>query len=654
MADDGVTTFVEVGPGAVLSRLVTRILEGRPHLAVALDRPGVDGVASLHRALARLAADGRAVDFAALWSGDGEPPDPSVRSAPRVSVPICGANASKIYPPSGGAAALPGPNAAAARPPSATVTAPAPPVADAGWLDAWREAQQHSAEAHTAFQTSMAEAHTAFLRTMESAFAVLGGGKISPAPPPDDSPIVPDLALAPVPVDLRILMLEVVAEKTPTASSAAPRLPAFRVQLIVDDAVWCAFRLVEACFPKGPLGAAPRLERRAFLRDGVFVESLRLSDICPDGSTRLDEATVAASDWLPGTVHAIYGARDVGEVARKEHIAAAHRLHPRLVPAALPITAFDLDVRVSSERGGRAQVHGDGTGALDFRRLRAFWEPWTGRASWPVADLYYGLIERFVRRVVLADPSGFDAIRGRSALYLGNHQVAVESLLFAVIVSALTRALTGTLAKAEHRDTWLGRLVAHTVAFTGVPDPALITYFDRADIVSLPGILADFAARMAGGSSGSGGRNNPARSILVHVEGTRSLDCRTPVRKMSGAFIDMALSIGAPIVPVRFIAGLPYGDRKTRAIAAINALGPPNAEETPLPGDPAFAATATRWSAARGVSPEHAIVHGALAERTAPCSDVVRLLGATDPTALADDPWLAELARRILGPSHPT
>ena len=44
---------------------------------------------------------------------------------------------------------------------------------------------------------------------------------------------------------------------------------------------------------------------------------------------------------------------------------------------------------------------------------------------------------------------------------------------------------------------------------------------------------------------------------MVHIEGTRSFECRTPVQKMSGAFIDMAMKVNAPIVPVRFVGGLP-------------------------------------------------------------------------------------------------
>src|SRR5690606_22391611 len=64
----GARVFIEVGPKAVLSRLVGRILEGRPHHAVALDERG-GGLASLLLALARLHALGVAFRPQRLFAG---------------------------------------------------------------------------------------------------------------------------------------------------------------------------------------------------------------------------------------------------------------------------------------------------------------------------------------------------------------------------------------------------------------------------------------------------------------------------------------------------------------------------------------------------------------------------------------------------------
>ena len=456
---------------------------------------------------------------------------------------------------------------------------------------------------------------------------------------------------------------DVRCEVRPDGFFGTASFPAFRVQLIDEFGVWCAFRLVEACFPKGRIGSAEPADRRAFLRDRAFVPGVSLSTV--GEKTTLKEADVAGADWLAGTVQAVYGSRDVDVIARNEHIAHAHRVHPGRLPEALPLTSWDLKVK-------KGTVTGDPIGTLDLARIRAFWSGWFDRGPWPVEDLYYGLCQRFVRRVVLQDPAAFDAIRGRSALFVANHQCGVESLLFSIIASGLTEVPTVTLAKIEHQGTWLGRLIDHCFTYPGVRDPGVIAFFDRSDKASLPGVMKDLAAEMAG----------VGRSVMVHVEGTRSLSCGTPVQKMSGGFLDMAMAVGAPVVPVRFVGALPttdldvrtefpvgmgeqdihfgrpiepaelaalhYGDRKKLVVDAMNALGPAHADERPFPGDDEFAARVSAWRETHDVEPEHAVLREVLAEQPTPSPEVAALLAATSADAL-DGPWLQELGRRLLG-----
>lgn len=64
----GARVFIEVGPKAVLSRLVGRILDGKPHQAVALDERG-GGLTSLLLALARLHGLGVAFQPQRLFAG---------------------------------------------------------------------------------------------------------------------------------------------------------------------------------------------------------------------------------------------------------------------------------------------------------------------------------------------------------------------------------------------------------------------------------------------------------------------------------------------------------------------------------------------------------------------------------------------------------
>ncbi|NDU76792.1 acyltransferase domain-containing protein, partial [Actinomadura sp. DSM 109109] len=65
----GARTFVEAGPGRVLTGLAGAILGDRPHTAVSCDAPGGNALAGLLRALAELAAAGVPVDPLPLFAG---------------------------------------------------------------------------------------------------------------------------------------------------------------------------------------------------------------------------------------------------------------------------------------------------------------------------------------------------------------------------------------------------------------------------------------------------------------------------------------------------------------------------------------------------------------------------------------------------------
>ena len=92
----GARTFLEVGPDSKLTSLVRAILEGREHVAIAVDasRDASGNVYDLACALASLAAEGHAVD---LTRWDGEPKAAPSRR-PGLTVKVCGANARPKVP----------------------------------------------------------------------------------------------------------------------------------------------------------------------------------------------------------------------------------------------------------------------------------------------------------------------------------------------------------------------------------------------------------------------------------------------------------------------------------------------------------------------------------------------------------------------------
>lgn len=247
MYRDGARIFVEVGPGRVLTDIVGQCLPGDPHLAVALGAQSQDAWRSLLAGLAQLAVAGIPLDLSFLWDGYDVTPRAAERFSP-ATVDIDGSNYGKVYPPKGGAAALPRPNPPQTQPAPAPVqhtpllAAPAPgPLAygaQSSSLDAIREIHKHTAEAHQAAQKAIAEAHIAYLQASQALIQDLTGTPNTaashapmtavaaapfaptpsplPAMTPPQAPVAPPpVALAPLPaIDRAAALMAVVADKT--------------------------------------------------------------------------------------------------------------------------------------------------------------------------------------------------------------------------------------------------------------------------------------------------------------------------------------------------------------------------------------------------------------------------------------------------------
>ena len=260
MYDSGVRTFVEVGPASTLTSLIGKILKGRSHRAIPLDKKNKRGLAAFLEGLGQLAAAGTSMDFAALWAEYGEFENPHEVEQPKLTVGINGANYGAPYPPEDLTEIIPArstsapqksatPAAAASSAPTertfpvtipnsesspvAPVAEPAPapttpsgsapsPAAPPppGVLAAYQAVQQQTAAAHAEYIQTMAQVHNSFLSTAQQSIAVLGqlaGGNVVVPPPATPAPL-PTVAMPPAPIASALDL----NGSAPTAHVAAP------------------------------------------------------------------------------------------------------------------------------------------------------------------------------------------------------------------------------------------------------------------------------------------------------------------------------------------------------------------------------------------------------------------------------------------------
>jgi len=293
------------------------------------------------------------------------------------------------------------------------------------------------------------------------------------------------------------------------------------------------------------------------------------------------------------------------------HLSSVHLVQDGKITVcdSMPLTLYP--VVYEGEKNSESVVD-IGTPFLDFERMLAYGRKVWSIGPWVGENFIQGLCRQFTRNVILEDPTAFNTIQGQSVLYLANHQVQVESMLFPMIIQVLTDRRTISIANAEHRTGWIGSLDDFSYSYPGVTYPRNIIYFDQDDRSSLFDIINNLKAMIA----------REGISVFLHVEGKLGVSCRNPVKILSSVFIDMARESSLPVVPVRFVGGLPvkemkntldfptgygkqdyyvgrpilpdelealpYAERRRYVIRAINDLGLPNEVETPNPPDQAF------------------------------------------------------------------
>ncbi len=354
-----------------------------------------------------------------------------------------------------------------------------------------------------------------------------------------------------------------------------------------DGAAVVYVELEEVLLPKGPIGQAAPEARRAFLQ-GAVTPGVSLSRL--EGDTATVSATdVRASDWLPGTVRAVFGTDAPGEIAAREIGAATLCCHPR-------------DVRTSAERAWCTRqplrtvelARGEGSpglvarGALrdlDLTAVTGWWREQLGVGPWAGEGVLAALAEAYLADFRVEDADAITRL-DRPVLFLANHESYLESVFFTAVAAAAFNRPIRALAKVEHQTRWLGRLHAAMTSYPDHRDPPRIAWFDQDRPASLRPVLDAIPKQV---------------SLLVHVEGSRQTEVGARIDKVSSVWTDLAVERGWAVVPVAFRGGvngaktdlpvapqvhvvgrpilpevlgaMPYAQRRQAVAEAIDALG---------------------------------------------------------------------------------
>ncbi|WP_269210885.1 beta-ketoacyl synthase N-terminal-like domain-containing protein [Mycobacterium simiae] len=237
----------------------------------------------------------------------------------------------------------------------------------------------------------------------------------------------------------------------------------------------------------------------------------------------------------------------------------------------------------------------------DWLPVREWWRQRWGVPPGSFNELVsWALLRRYVRRVIVQDACAMAAARGRGTLLLANHQVQIESILGTMIASWLTGTEVLTVANAKHRTRWVGELLNVVQSHAAQPSGSSTYFLDPTQPQEFFALLDQFKTDHAERDA----------SLMVHVSGTRQVSASQRVDRISSVFLDLAVELSMPIVPVHYAGGLPvdpvihklevpyrhtaqdyifgkpilaeelrtlpYARRRRHVLNAINALAPPS------------------------------------------------------------------------------
>jgi len=183
--EDGIRTFVEVGPQGSCTRMIRRILAGKEHLAVSISSRDRDPLDALEDALVRLRAAGYEVDLEAVRARRFSAP---AKPLPTAAIEIPVGRAFPETPP-----ALPWKNETSSRKNNVSVVSRSEALRSANALGSVAQGLAHAASqtaaAHAAFLESSARSfglQAAALEARRRILARLGVAAPAPAPAPTE------------------------------------------------------------------------------------------------------------------------------------------------------------------------------------------------------------------------------------------------------------------------------------------------------------------------------------------------------------------------------------------------------------------------------------------------------------------------------------
>ena len=290
---------------------------------------------------------------------------------------------------------------------------------------------------------------------------------------------------------------------------------------------------------------------------------------------------------------------------------------------------------------------GSNDAAVNWKLVRECWVKRAGSRRF-FHDLLGALFGTFVSRVVLQNPNAFYEVASRPLIFLANHQIGLESPLFMALAYGMIGLPIQAVAKPDHVNAWLSFLLAFAQDSLGEGHPFRLMLFDRQNPLELIENLKRAEKQES--------------SLLVHVEGTRSAVADQPVTRMSSIFLDMAIDKNIPMVPLRFVGGLPdkplderldfpfgngkqdyligapilpeqlkkmpYGQRPRFIMEMINTLGPGKGEDILLPPDKTFEAKTRFFIDNLGFPKMQAMLFAVLQKIDDPCAETAQLVKA--------------------------